>query len=153
MEKESFIDLVIKFRWLILYGLFGIGTLVTNTYSYAFCTRYFNMPTVHSNVVAWFLALVFAYITNRTWVFESNKSGFREVLKEIVSFTSCRVMTGIVDVFLMVVLVDGLHMYDMKAKLITNFVVIVINLLACKKIIFKEDEAMEEIELADKYVN
>ena len=154
MIKRLINDLIDKYHWLILYGLFGVGTLAVNIYTYAFCARKLHMGTAISNFFAWFLALIFAYVSNRKWVFESTKTGFGDICKECISFTSCRLMTGIVDICLMVVLVDGLHLYDMKVKVFTNIVVIIMNLLACKKIIFKSgEEELTEVELADKYVN
>ncbi|MBE5934928.1 MAG: GtrA family protein [Lachnospiraceae bacterium] len=153
--KKSIMDFIDKYHWLALYGLFGIGTLLTNIYSYAFCARFLNLSTAKSNVVAWTLSLIFSYITNRKWVFESNKSGLWEICKECVSFVSCRIMTGAIDIFLMVVLVDGLHFYDMNVKILTNFIVIIVNLVTCKNIIFKDniEDKVEEVELADEYVN
>ena len=147
------IKIINNYRWLLLYGFFGVGTLATNIFSYALCSKMLHMSTALSNFIAWLTALVFAYVSNRKWVFESNKTGFSEIFKECVSFTSCRVMTGILDIFLMVILVDGFHLYDMKVKMVTNVIVIIINLLACKKVIFKDELDMEEIELADKYIN
>ena len=152
--KERISELVDKYQWLVLYGLFGVGTLAVNIYTYAFCARQLSMGTAMSNFFAWLLALLFAYVTNRKWVFESDKTGYKEIWREFKSFTSCRIMTGMLDIFLMVFLVDGLHLYDMKVKVFTNIVVIIINLLACKKIIFKtEEDELVEVELADKYLN
>ena len=144
-----------KYRWLILYGLFGVGTVAVNTGVYAHCAKTLHWSTFYSNFFAWFCSLVFAYVTNRKWVFESKKQNFKGICAEFVSFMSCRLISGLIDIFLMVILVDGLHMYDMNVKMFTNFVVIVINLIACKRIVFKPDEEyIDELELTDnKFFN
>ena len=103
--KERISELVDKYQWLVLYGLFGVGTLAVNIYTYAFCARQLSMGTAMSNFFAWLLALLFAYVANRKWVFESDKTGYKEIWREFMSFTSCRIMTGMLDIFLMVFLV------------------------------------------------
>lgn len=147
--EDSVSRLIQKYRWLILYGLFGIGTVVVNMVVYAFGARYMMWSTLTSNVLAWILSVLFSYITNHKWVFDNAKHDINGIIKECLSFFSCRLMTGVVDVFMMIVLVDGLHMYDMNAKVIVNIVVIVLNLIACKRIIFKpsEDSVVKELEL------
>ena len=116
---------------------------------YAFGARYMLWSTLTSNVLAWILSVLFSYITNHKWVFDNAKHDINGIIKECLSFFSCRLMTGVVDVFMMIVLVDGLHMYDMNAKVIVNIIVIVLNLIACKHIIFKpsEDSVVKELEL------
>lgn len=147
--EDSVSRLIQKYRWLILYGLFGIGTVVVNMVVYAFGARYMMWSTLTSNVLAWILSVLFSYITNHKWVFDNAKHDINGIIKECLSFFSCRLMTGVVDVFMMIVLVDGLHMYDMNAKVIVNIIVIVLNLIACKHIIFKpsEDSVVKELEL------
>ena len=144
------------YRWLILYGLFGIGTVVVNMVVYAFGARYMMWSTFTSTVLAWILSNLFSYITNHKWVFDNAKHDLKGIIRECFSFISCRLMTGLVDVFMMVVLVDGFQMYDMNAKVIVNIVVIILNLFACKHIIFKpsDSDIIEELELSDnKFFN
>ena len=138
-----------KYRWLILYGLFGLGTIIVNMVAYAFCARYMLWSTFASNSCAWILAVIFSYVTNHKWVFDNAKNNAKEIAKEFASFVSCRFMTGLVDIFMMIILVDGLLMYDMNAKVIVNVLVIILNLIACKHIIFKpsDDNIVKELEL------
>lgn len=148
--------LIEKYRWLILYGLFGIGTVVVNMVVYAFGARYMLWSTIVSNSLAWILSVLFSYVTNHKWVFDNAKHDLNGIIKECISFISCRLMTGLVDIFMMIVLVDGLQMYDMSAKVIVNILVIILNLFACKHIIFKPSDSniVEELELSDnKFFN
>lgn len=138
-----------KYRWLILYGLFGLGTVIVNMVVYGLCARYMLWSTFISNSCAWVLSVLFSYVTNHKWVFDNAKHDAKGMIKEFVSFVSCRFMTGLADIFVMIILVDGLHMYDMSAKVIVNILVIILNLIACKHIIFKpsDDNIVKELEL------
>lgn len=89
-----------KYKALILYVFFGICTTIVNLICYAVCTRLFYFSTVKGTAFAWILAVIFAYLTNRTWVFQSDASGIREMAKECGSFFLCRFLTGIFDIFL-----------------------------------------------------
>ena len=148
--------LIEKYRWLILYGLFGIGTVVVNTVVYAFGARYMMWSTFTSTLLAWILSVLFSYVTNHKWVFDNAKHDLNGIVKEVISFISCRLMTGLVDIFMMIILVDALHMYDMSAKIVVNILVIILNLFACKHIIFKpsDSDIVEELELSEnKFFN
>ena len=91
-----------------------------------------------STIFAWVLAVLFAYITNRKWVFHSTAKGSKEILKEMVSFFSCRLATGIVDWLCMFVFVDLLKFNDLIIKVAANVVVVVLNYVASKLFIFKK---------------
>ena len=89
-------------------------------------------------ILAWALAVFFAYITKRTMVFHSSATGADEVLKEIVSFFACRIGTGVVDWAIMLIFVTILHFNDMIVKILANFIVIVLNFVLSKFVIFKQ---------------
>ena len=135
-----------KNKWLILYGLFGIGTIVVNMFVYGVCAMYLDMSTFISNMFAWLVSVLFSYIANHMWGFENVSHDLYGVLRECISFIGCRVMTGVIDILMMVFLVDFLSIYDMSAKILVNVVVIIINLFACKHIVFKTAETGKEIE-------
>ena len=90
-----------------------------------------------STVVAWILAVMFAYITNRIWVFHSEAMTRKDILKEMSSFFSCRLATGIVDWGCMLLFVDFMYMNDVVIKMFANIVVIILNYIASKLLIFK----------------
>ena len=93
-----------------------------------------------STVFAWLLAVLFAYVTNRKWVFHSGADTTEAIITEILSFFSCRVATGIVDWACMWVFVDVLHFNDVVIKSMANVLVIVLNYIASKLLIFKRKE-------------
>ncbi len=143
---DSISRFIEKNRWLVLYGVFGIGTIVVNMFIYGVCAMCLNMSTFVSNVFAWFISVLFSYIVNHKWVFENVSHDLYGVIRECISFIGCRVMTGIMDVLLMVFLVDFMFIHDMSAKILVNVVVIIVNLFACKHIVFKTTEISDKIE-------
>lgn len=130
-------DMLVKYRSFILYAFFGVCTTLVNIIVYYVCSYVLNLSTIISTAISWFLAVLFAYVTNRKWVFESHVSNTKEVTKEITSFFSCRLLTGLLDIGIMYICVDILNWNDMIIKMTSNILVIVLNYVASKLIIFK----------------
>lgn len=128
--------LFIKYKGIILYLFFGVCTTLVNILSYWVCAHPLGMSVMLSTVIAWILAVLFAYVTNRKWVFSSQAKGSQAILRELVSFFACRLATGLVDWAGMYVFVDLLGWNDMIVKAAVNVVVIVLNYVASKLIIF-----------------
>ena len=104
---------------------------------YYFCAQVLQFGTVLSNSLAWALSVLFAYATNKAWVFKSSSENLRKAAYELISFICCRLATGILDLLLMLVGVDVLHWDGMLLKIFVNVVVIVTNYAASKFLIFK----------------
>ena len=88
--------------------------------------------------MAWICSVLFAYITNRKWVFHSEAMGSAAILKEMISFFACRLLTGVVDWLCMLIFVDLLYWNDMVIKIGANVLVIILNYVASKLVIFKK---------------
>ena len=86
-----------RYKDIIPYLFFGVCTTIINVIIYWIMAHPLGMSTTLSTLFAWFIAVVFAYVTNRKWVFHSKAKGREEILKEISSFFACRIGTGIVD--------------------------------------------------------
>lgn len=127
-----------KYKDLIPYGIFGVLTTVVNIAVYALCARKLNMSTITSTVTAWVIAVLFAYVTNRKWVFHSKATGAKAIVTEIVSFFACRLLTGVLDVGIMKLFVDMLHFNDVIIKALSNILVIILNYVASKLVIFRK---------------
>lgn len=126
-----------EYKGVILYLFFGVCTTIVNVMSYWIVAHALKMNVMISTIIAWSLAVLFAYVTNRKWVFNSDASGINEILKEIISFFSCRLATGIVDWGCMFIFVDLLMLNDVIIKFIANIVVIILNYIASKLFVFK----------------
>lgn len=129
-----------KYKDIIPYAVFGILTTAVNIAVYWFMAHLIGMGTMPSTIIAWIVAVLFAYLTNRKWVFHSEATSVKEVLREICSFFVCRLATGFVDWGCMFVLVDLLCFNDVIIKAVANILVIVLNYVASKLVIFKHKE-------------
>lgn len=131
-----------KYKGLFFYGLFGVLTTVINIYTYILFYEKIGLANVPSTVIAWVLAVAFAYITNKIWVFDSKSWKKEIVMPELVKFFSCRLATGILDILIMWIGVDLLAGPSRILKLASNILVIIINYVFSKLVIFvkkKED--------------
>lgn len=130
-----------KYHELILYGLCGVPTVAANFAVY-FVMAAFNISTVFCAFVAMLASVVVAFFTNKIWVFHTKRHRKRDVFKEFVTFLSCRLLSGMVEVVIMVVFVDLLRLSDYETiiKLCATVVVIILNYFASKCLIFRDDK-------------
>jgi len=131
----------------ILYLVFGVLTTLVNIIVFTLLYRTLGVGTVASNVAAWVLSVLFAYVTNRTFVFESKAAGAKAVIIEAIGFFSGRIMTGLLDTVIMYVSVDILAMDDLAMKILSNVLVVILNYVISKFIVFRGKQNVEE---ADK---
>lgn len=138
------IELFKKHKEAILYLVFGGLTTLVNIVTYTLLYYLAGVSNSMSNVYAWILSVVFAYITNKLFVFENKSFAMPKLLVEIGSFFSCRLLTGLLDIGIMFLFVDVLAWHALLMKILSNIIVIILNYIASKFIIFKkgkEDEA------------
>ena len=131
-------ELFFKYKEQILYVVFGAFTTVVNIVTFAVCTDLFHAGTYSSNLIAWILSVAFAYITNKIWVFESNVHDFKGIMREIVSFVGARLLTLGMDMVIMYIGIDMMHINKLVTKILANVVVIVANYIFSKLFIFKK---------------
>ena len=120
-------------KQIILYAIFGMLTTLVNIVVYFLFARLISINVVFSNVLAWFFSVLFAYVTNRKWVFQSQK---KQVLKECINFYVGRIGTGLLDTCLMFVFVELLEFDDLLVKICVNILVIILNYVISKFWIF-----------------
>lgn len=126
-----------KNKEVLLYLFFGGLTFVISIASYAFFNISMGMNELIANLFSWVIAVSFAYITNRTWVFEDVSTGTKGTLREIVLFTSGRVVTLVMEEIILLVFITLLHFNSMLIKVIGQVVVIVSNYFISKLVVFK----------------
>lgn len=131
-------ELWTKYKSLVMYVIFGGLTTIVNMVSYYLSFNVLEIPNVPSTVIAWVLAVLFAFITNKLWVFDSKSFDSKTLLHEVPSFFGCRAATGVLDVAIMYLAVDLMHWNPTLWKLISNVLVIIINYVASKLVIFKK---------------
>lgn len=135
------IDFLKKHKEIILYVIFGGLTTVVNWVTYSLFVSFCSITV--SNVFAWIFAVVFAYITNKIFVFEQKSWKPSIAFFEFTKFVSSRVLTGVIEIVGVDILVYlGLNqtilgVRGMAAKVTVSIVVVILNYVFSKLIVFK----------------
>lgn len=133
-----------KYEEVISYLFFGVLTTVVSLVTYllfanTFLSEKSDLDIQIANVLSWFCAVTFAYITNRIYVFKSKTKG-KEQFKELTNFIGARLASLLVDMGMMYVLYSLMHINDGIAKVIVQVVVVIMNYVLSKLIIFKKEK-------------
>lgn len=145
-------QLLIRYKELIIYVLFGVLTTVVNLLVFAVFNRLLGDERyLITNAVAWLAAVTFSYITSKLWVFESKSWELKVFLKEVTTFFAARVVTLFIEEAGLYILVDlvGFSKYSLNffglsiggaliAKAAIAVVVVVVNYIFSKLVIFKK---------------
>ena len=127
-----------KYREIITYLFFGFVTTAVNYGVYALLVRGFHMDVVPANIIAWIVAMVVAFVTNKLWVFESKAHDIKTLAKEFIEFAIARLITLGIETLLLWIFVDKLGANDLIMKIITNVIVVILNYIFSKFIIFRK---------------
>jgi putative flippase GtrA len=139
-----------QYKEMLLYLFFGGCTTVVGLIFYALPISFLKLGTVSfwrikidldvqvSNVISWICAVTFAYITNRTWVFEDKAHGAKPIANECAAFFAGRFFTLIVENILLNISTQTLSMGDYLAKIIVSVVTIILNYIISKLFVFKK---------------
>lgn len=134
------IDLAKKYRELLVYVFFGGMTTVVNYAVYLPCLNIAGMRAAESNAIAWCVAVIFAFVTNKAFVFSSKDWSCKTVLPELSKFVGCRVGSGLVETAILWIAVDTLHWNGNLWKVIVSVLVIVMNYIFSKRLVFRNQE-------------
>ena len=135
--------LFLKYREIIMYLIFGVSTTLVNWIVYTLLVSIANTDVTAANAIAWFAAVIFAYITNKLYVFESKSWKVTVLAHEIISFFGARIASGVFEIFLPALLMKiGLDqaifgIEGFAAKLVVSVLVIVLNYIFSKLFVFK----------------
>lgn len=131
-------DLWIKYKEIILYVFFGGLTTLVSLVSYAASIEILAMHPLLANIISWILAVSFAYVTNKIWVFSSKNRGIKGILKEAISFYAGRLATLCMEEGILLVGITLLAWNAILVKLAAQFLVLVANYLLSKLLIFRQ---------------
>lgn len=136
-----------KYREPLTYLIFGGLTTMVNIGAFMALSAWTGLTTGAANAIALALSILFAYVTNRIWVFESRQTGWAAV-KELGMFVACRLATGVLDELIVVGGVDLLgprlaggvdaQLWALAVKVFANVLVIIANYVFSKLIIFRK---------------
>lgn len=143
-------DLVLRCREQLLYLVFGVLTtlvdwlisfLLYGVWNSAIET---NVFVIHgANVIAWVSAVLFAFVTNRKWVFRSRQRGALAIFGELFTFAGGRVLTFLLQETLVFVFFDCLGVNKYAVKLIAAVLVVVLNYFISKLLVFRHSKDRE----------
>ena len=131
-------QLLEKYYDLITYLVFGVLTTLVNYLVYYPCLNLLHLSASVSNVIAWVFAVAFAFLTNKPFVFRSHDWSLETVLPELTKFVGCRVGSGALETAILFVTVDVLCWNGNLWKIVTSVLVVVINYVASKLLVFRK---------------
>ena len=127
-----------KYEGIISYLFFGVLTTLANYVVYLPCYNLLGLSAAVSNVIAWVGAVAFAYLTNKPFVFKSHDWSAKTVIPELTKFVGCRVGSGLMETAIIFVTVDVLSWDGNVMKLLTSVLVVVLNYVGSKLLVFKK---------------
>lgn len=136
---EKIAGFIVKYREVLIYLIVGILTTIVSIASYYLFSHSLQINYLISNFFSWICAVIFAYFTNKTWVFQNRNYDISYLKKEFISFTGSRVLTLLIDMLIMFVIVTLLNMNDMIGKIIVQVVVTILNYVFSKFFVFKKE--------------
>lgn len=134
---KKLLDFVKKYRRVLTYLVFGILTTIVNYLVYLPCYNLLKIPASVSNVISWACAVLFAYLTNKPFVFRSRDWSVRTVVPEFLKFVGCRAASGAMETGALLLFVDILHQNGNLWKLAVSILVVIVNYVGSKLLVFR----------------
>ena len=147
--------LFVKYKELITYIIFGVLTTLVNFFAFWLFTKIFGEDLyLVNNAIAWVVGVVFAYVTNKLFVFDSKSWNLKLVTKEITGFLGARIFSFLVEEggMLLFITVLGFGEKSLEllgftitgqfiVKILLAVIVVVLNYVFSKFFIFKDKES------------
>lgn len=131
-------DLLMKYQDIISYLFFGVLTTVVNYLVYYPLTNLLSFDETLANVIAWVVSVAFAFVTNKPFVFKSYDWSSAVVVPELTKFVSTRLGSGLLETAMIFVFVKLLCFDGNIVKLVASVLVVIINYVGSKLIVFKK---------------
>ena len=129
---------IAKYKSLLAYLFFGALTTFVNWCAY-FPLRYVaNLSAALSSVIAWVIAVLFAFPTNKIFVYASTEWSIRKTASEFLGFVSCRLFSGLLEAGILFLVDDVLHMNGILWKILASVIVVILNYLSGKLLVFRK---------------
>ncbi len=125
-------------RETITYLISGVLTTLVNYVTYVLSTKVFDIDKYISNIIAWILAVLFAYVVNDIWVFKSKRNGLISEIIKIIKFFAARVFSLLVEVLGLYVFTTLMNFNDLIVKAMLAVIVIIINYIFSKLFVFNK---------------
>ena len=135
---EKLRSLIEKYWDVLSYLFFGVLTTVVNYLIYLPVYNFCGLSAALSNMIAWVGAVIFAFLTNKPFVFRSHDWSAKTVVPELTKFVSCRIASGVLETVILFLAVDCMNWNGNIWKLVTQVLVIVINYVGSKLLVFRK---------------
>lgn len=130
--------LIREYSEVLTYLLFGVLTTAVNYLVYLPCYNLLHLSAGVSNIIAWVIAVAFAFVTNKPFVFKSHDWSAKTVLPELAKFVSCRIASGVLETAILFVTVD-IWLWDGNwIKVVTSILVVILNYVGSKLLVFRK---------------
>ncbi len=144
LNWKTIIGLYLNYKEVIHYLFFGGLATIVNFVSYFVFARFIGIDEVISSGLSWFCSVLFAYITNKLFVFESKTETKKAFFMEMISFFLARIASGILcDVGTFALMVKVFHINDIFSKIITQIMVVIVNYFFSKLIVFRKKKEIQ----------
>ena len=132
------VELYYNYKEVFDYLFFGVLVTIVNFVSYYIPSNIFHIDKIVSNVISFVISVIFAYFVNKVYVFETPWDNLKETLKELTSFIVSRIGTGLLcDILIFALMINILMINDVISKITTQVLVVVLNYVIGKFIVFK----------------
>ena len=133
---KKLLDLYRKHKDVFVYLFFGALTTLVNYLVYLPLYNYFKWSATASNVAAWVIAVLFAFFTNKPFVFGSHDWSRTVVIPELGKFVGCRIGSGLLETLIVFLTIDILGLNGNIMKVVVSIVVVIINYFGSKFLVF-----------------
>lgn len=123
---------------MILYIFFGGLAFLVSIFTFAFFHMLLDINELIANVLSWIITVLFAFFTNRIWVFKAYTKTYRELIVQLFAFLGGRIITLIVEEGILFIFITLLNLNSMMIKISAQVIVIVLNYVISKLVIFKK---------------
>lgn len=137
-HKELLRVFFTKYKEIILYLFFGVLATVVSIGSFTVSYDVFSINEHYANLISWVLAVSFAFVTNKIWVFKSESTSKNALLKQLWNFFCGRVFTLGIEEIIITVFVSLLGFEAFLVKTAAQVVVIILNYFVSKLWVFKD---------------
>lgn len=131
-------EFIRQHKSIIIYIIFGGLTTVVNYLVFYPLYNLCNLPATAANVIAWAVSVLFAYLTNKPFVFQSHDWSMKKVIPECGKFIGSRLLSGAAETLLLYLIVDVLSLDGNICKILVSVIVVILNYLASKYLVFKK---------------
>ncbi|MDH5104676.1 GtrA family protein [Lentilactobacillus diolivorans] len=138
---KKIVALYNQYLEVISYLFWGVITTLVNLGVFAGLHWFTNWNYMINNAIAWFISVLVAYLSNKTYVFHSKTVSVLDYLKEMASFFGGRLLVLGLEMVILYVGITLLSGNELIVKIIDNVIVVIVNYFWSKWAVFRNHES------------